>query len=247
MSEQKVNKKSVQGTMVKPEEFEEIVPKRAKKGVEEVEAVKKITISVAHTPEQVLSFDKEGYLISFEDDPDRFLDLSLETVKELSPRTKAAYTTSFLFSKKLAEERKNPSSGVKVTMTSGSARQRLEVRGGPKGMHRAWFRPDQLSAKLDREGYKVVNDPDTKTFGSSPGSSHRVGAYGETELVLCEVPREVYDARQQALADKAARKTRAVEESTQEAIARMGGTPPKSFGAGANTPKKKEVIRKKVR
>ena len=246
------NTKSNQGTLVKPESLEEIVPRKKEKGMSDKVTrkvnVKKYTITVDDTPEKVLSLDQEGYLLTFDDDPDRFLELSLEVVHNLSDRSKQDYSLAFYYSRKMAEERLNPPSGIEVTPGYASARQQLKVEGGRKGIHRAWQRPDQVRKRL-QQGYKVCNDPDVKTFNSMVGTTHTLGDMrgGDPEQILMEIPQETFDAEQQRLADKSVGKSRAIEEATQASLERMGGKLPEQFGAGAHTPKRKEVIRKKVR
>ena len=246
-----VNEKSIQGTLVKPECLEEIVPKKEKakseKPTRKVPPKKQI-ITIDDTPQKVLSLDKEGYLLVFDDDPERFLELDLEVVQNLSERSKRDYGLASYYSRKLAEERLNPPSGIKVTPGYASARQQLKVEGGRKGMHRAWQRPDQ-ERKRKRQGYKVCDDPTVETFNSTVSGTHTLGDMrgGEPEQILMEIPQELYDAEQQRLADKAVGKSRAIDQSTQASLERMGGRLPDQFGARANTPKQKEVIRKKVR
>lgn len=245
------NTKSNQGTLVKPEALEEILPKKEKgeadKPTRKV-VENKYTITVDDTPEKVISLDQEGSLLVFDDEPDRFLELPLEVVQSLSKRSKLSYSLAFYYSRKMAEERLNPPSGIEVTPGYASARQQLKIEGGRKGMHRAWQRPDQVQKRL-RQGYKVCDDPSVQTFNSTVGSTRTLGDMrgGEPEQILMEVPQETYDARQQQLADKSVGKSRAIEESTQASLERMGGKLPAQFGAGANTPKQKEVVRKKVR
>lgn len=244
-----VNEKSNQGTLVKPAKIEKVLPKEAPERDETPEVSPKVTISIDQTPEEVVSYDQAGYILYFEDDPDRFLDLPVEVIQELSPRSRAAFSVAFTFYQKLKEERVNPPSGVKVIPSFSSAQKRLKVNrsaGLKEKMHECWIRPDQVNEFLGN-GYKVVNDKDTQTFNSDPGTTHTVGVNGETELLLVEVPKADYDLQQAALADKAVGKSRAVEQAMQADIARAGGAPPERFGARANTPKKKEVIRTKVR
>ena len=254
-----INEKSNQGTLVKPEELEEIIPQKpaelstsgitAAKVGRPKKADKAVKISIDHTPAEVLSFDKEGYHLTFEDDPDRFLELPLEVAQNLSRRAKEAYHSAFFYARKAAEERLNPPSGIGVTPGYASAQQQLKVEGGRKGMHRAWQRPDQVRRRL-QQGYKVCTDPTVRTFNSMVGSTHTLGDMrgSEPEQILLEVPQEKFDAHQEALADKAVGKSRNLDEAAQSALDRMGGGPlPERFGAKAVTPKKKEVIRQKVR
>lgn len=246
------NEKSVQGTLVKPESLEEIIPKKPLEKKRPVgrppKAEKKVSISIDNTPTEVLSLSKEDYLLFFEDSPDRFLELPLEVVQDLSRRSRESYLSAFYYSRQLTRERLNPPSGIKVTPGYASARQQLKVSGGRKGIHRAWQRPDQVRRRL-QEGYKVCNDPDVQTFNSMAGTTHTLGDMrnGEPEQILLEIPEETFDAHQEALADKAVGKSRAIDEATQASLDRMGGPLPERFGAKANTPKKKEVIRTKVR
>ena len=245
------NEKSNQGTLVKPESLEEIIPQVKSEPVKEKppKKVKKFTVSIDSTPEEVVSLDQEGYLLFFEDDPDRFLELSLETVQDLSPRAREAYSLAFFYSRKAAEERLNPPSGIEVTAGYASATQQMKVEGGRKGYHRSWQRPDQVRRRL-QEGYKVCNDPTVKTFNSTVSGTNTLGDMrgGEPEQILLEIPQATFDAHQNALADKAVGKSRGLDVAAQEALDRMGGGPlPDRFGAKGVTPKKKEVIRTKVR
>jgi hypothetical protein len=144
------------------------------------------------------------------------------------------------------EERDNPPSGIEVIGRGASATQRLKVEDPRTGVHKAWIRPDQVD-EFKAKGYKISNDPRVKTFGSNPGGSHQVSAYGTTELVLAEIPQSAHEAEQQALADKAVGKSRAIDEGTQAALEAAGGKMDPRFKANAFTPKKKEVIRTRTR
>lgn len=211
-----------------------------------VVGLKKMTITLDNTPEEVLSYDRDGYLLSFDDSPAKFLDLPTAVYKELSMRNRDSYSVSYTFYRKSLEERDNPPSGIRVEGRGASATQRLKVTDPREGVHKAWIRPDMVD-EFQAKGYKVSNDPRVKTFGSDPGSTHTVAAYGATELILAEIPEKDFQANQEALADKAVGKSRAIDQATQAALEAAGGKMDPRFKAGAFTPKKKEVIRTRVR
>lgn len=240
------NTKPNQGTVVKSEALEKILPKKPEEKPAEKEIVKKITITIDNSVEEVLSLDQDGCTLCFDDSPEKFLDLPPAAFKELSAQNRAAYSVSYTFYRKRLEERENPPSGIEVIGPGASATQRLKVEDPRTGVHKAWIRPDQVD-EFKARGYKVTNDPRVKSFGGKVGGSHQVSAYGATELILAEIPEDAHEAQQQALADKAVGKSRAIDEGTQAALEAQGGKMDPRFKATAFTPKKKEVIRSRTR
>lgn len=241
------NEKSIQGSLVKPAALDKKVPKKESEPVDIPAKDPTANVDIATPVDKVVSLDEEGYILFFEDDPDKFLDLPLKVVEDLSPRNKAAYAVSYTLYRKRVEESLNPPSGVTVIPAYASARQKLKFEGGRAGMHRAWLRPDQHAWAI-QSGYKVANDPTLRTFCSSPSEVHTVAANGGTELVAYEIPETAYRQRLEEIGHKSAKRGELAEAQTKGELERQGGKLPDRFGAG--TPARtgpKEHIRKKVR
>jgi len=191
-------------------------------------APKKFLITLDNTADEVVKFDAEGHELFFEDAPGKFLDLPDEVLKSLSAMTQTRYLVSFRANTKLRKKDEHPelfkTPGIEVSPRLASATSRITVKGKDPSKAYAWKRTDELQA-ASYEGWKVCQDPNVRSFGGDVGSSHRIAAGGETEMVLMEVPKETESAMLVRDADKSKRRIDGADKATIEDMQRAGGLP----------------------
>lgn len=183
-------------------------------------------ITVDNTPEEVLSYNKEGYLLSFEDEPGKFLVLESKVLAELSDRNRTSYMLSEGFHARRVREARNPEEfatpGLKVNPRLATATDRLRVEGGDPDKHYCWKRPDELQ-QAAYDGYQIARGENLKTFMGKGKMTHKVGAMGQDELVLMEVPQELHEARMKMNEDKSKSRIASVEKNAIEEMRSGGG------------------------
>ena len=170
--------------------------KKGKKGV-------RVVVNVDSTVEEVLDYDKKGFLIDF--DVDNFLELSEEDTRQLSH----ANARNYFVAEGTVKERervpeRNPRKMYKEDWEAflrspleGRTRERMQIRER-RGWHQCWKSPAERSAALD-VGYKLVRKPtkEQKEKGYKPGEEKGetliLGAREEPELFAMEVRQELYE------------------------------------------------------
>ena len=198
-------------------------PKKEVEKIDKIEEEKdsKLFVSIDFSPEMVVSYYKEGKELYFESDVGRFRPLDDEIVDGFDKLTRTRYVNSFYLNKKAIEQLKAPASGIKYSGRLASATASLQIDNKKPGMHYAWIAPGEMRERV-YEGSRVCEDPDIITLHSNDGSSHRVEALGQTELVLMETPKEIANARMKKISDASiARKGGVVEQGIQQL--RRGG------------------------
>ncbi len=214
--------------------------------IEKVEEVKKTgemkkkeEISIDFTPQEVVSLDKEGYILTFDDMPGRFLDLKENVLNKLSKFNRTSYLVSEGLHARRKREASNPEDfatpGLKVNPGYATATARLKVQNMTPGMHPCWKRPDELR-QASYDGYTVARGKEIDTFMGEEGDVHKVGAYGQDELILMQIPEETADQRMKDVVDKSNRRSEAVKSNAIEDL-RRGGIPydpPKKGSDGKN-------------
>jgi len=207
----------------KAEEFKPLAPKEKVEKIEKVDDLKekKIFVSLDFTPEMVLSYYKEGYELFFESDVGRFRVLDDEIIEGFDKLTRSRYVNSFYLNKKAIEVLKAPPSGIKYSSKLASATATLQIDNQKPDMHYSWIAPSEMRDAVT-EGSRVCEDPDVITMHCNKENIHRVGAMGNTELVLMETTKEIANARLKRISDASrARKEGIVEQGIQDL--RRGG------------------------
>ena len=191
-------------------------------------APKKFLITLDNTPSEVVKLDSEGHDLFFEDAPGKFLDLGDDVLQTLSAMTQSRYLVSYRANAKLRKKDEHPelfkTPGIEVSPRLASATSRITVKGKDPSKAYAWKRTDELQA-ASYEGWKVCQDPNIQSFGGDVGSSHRIAAGGETEMVLMEVPKATESAMLVRDADKSKRRIDGADKATIEDMVRSGGVP----------------------
>lgn len=160
---------------------------------------KKITVTLDFSDEKVLSLAQdEGYDVFFASKPSEFKKLPLEVFSELPKMLRDRYVVS----EKLNEKEKDVSfAEFQTTGRLARASARLKIHNPKPGSHYAWVAPRDMRDRA-YEGYRVCEDPDVQTFGGEKDGPKRVGALGQTELVLMETSQENADKRMALIGEK---------------------------------------------
>lgn len=186
----------------------------------------RIDVTLDMSDEDVLQYDKDGGNLFWDGSLENFKMLDAESIEELSSMNRTRYFSSFQEYQKAFERKDEPkiSDRIKISPRLARATQRLEVTGKKPGMHYCWKRSDEV-AHSKVEGYKTVSDSTVGSFSGLKDGHHEVGADGDTELVLMEIPEELHQERQRAVSEKSKRRKEAVDNQTREDIRRAGGIP----------------------
>jgi len=161
---------------------------------------KKITVTLDFSDEKVLSLAQDGgYDLYFADKPGEFKELALGVFSEL-PK---AFRERYMVSRELNKKYKSDVNFAEFKTTGRLARAsaRLNIHNPKPGRHYAWVAPHDMRDRA-YEGYKVCEDPDVQTFGGEKDGPKRVGALGQTELVLMETSQENADQRMALIGEK---------------------------------------------
>ena len=205
-----------------PVEVEESPPEENK--VEE--KGERIFISLDDSIEKIVSLDKEGVDLFFEDDPGRFRELPEKVLDDLYKKNRERYKASWEINKRRVREEEHPEEfktpGITVNPRFATARARLQVEGKKPGFHYVWKAPHELTSAA-RMGYRIAKHPGLKTFGNEGDETHKVSAFGEDELILAETTQENYDAILKHHSDRSQKRVKDIEASGAAEIRAAGG------------------------
>jgi len=186
----------------------------------------KISITLDTSPEDVVELDSKGFELFFEHDVGRFKELPEETVRELGYENRVSYGIArgvWLALKK--EEVNGPTPGLQILPPkAASAGRRLEIMGQKTGTHYCWKRPDEL-VQAGMNGYKIVQGDGVQTFAERGDGTHRVGAFGQDELVLMQIPQEKFEAIEAEAGAKSRARLENQTNNAEAAIREAGGVP----------------------
>ena len=220
-------KNDQEASSVVPNFIDEVVEKKVEETSNTGENPKRKEISIDFTPQKVVSLDKEGYILTFDDTPDKFIDLSDNVVEKLSSFNRTSYLVSVGLHARRKREVEKPEEfatpGLTINPRLATATARLNVENMTPGMHPCWKRPDELRHAA-YEGYTVARGEEIETFMGKEGDIHKVGAFGSDELILMEIPQELADQRMKDVVDKSIRRSEAVKSNAIEDL-RQGGIP----------------------
>jgi hypothetical protein len=176
----------------------------------------------------ILSLDADGSLLTFDDSLEGFLDLEEAVLDALGRENRLRYLIAAGTHARLVKEAANPESrrtkGLEVLGAHAPATERLAVEGKRKGMSYLWPLASEVRTK-EREGYKVVSDPNVKTFSEGPGTSKAVSLHGEAEHVLMEKPEAEVLKHLHEIGRKSRSRALGAEEATRRDIIASGGVP----------------------
>ena len=183
----------------------------------------RVEVGIDTDPKTVIELDSAGYTLSFACEVGKFLQLEDAVVHELGYENRVAYGIAQGLWKNLVKDKDRPVGSIEVLPPlAASAGRRLEVTGAPKGWHYVWVRPDEIQARAG-VGYSMAGSEVQTLYWD--GSVHKVGAFGQSELVLMKIPVEKYEASEK---ENGARSRSRIEGQTaqaEEAIRRVGGVP----------------------
>lgn len=197
----------------------------AEKGENEGVKGKKIRVSVDTPLSDVLRYDQEGAILSFDVSDGRFLSLDEETIRKLSQVNRTRYDVAADMAEDLAEDNEDESLflGISIGEDQGQAQARLDVEGLPEDMMPRWERPDRLDDRL-REGYKIVKRKGVKTLSNPNGNPtlHTITRNGQTELLLIAKPKELAKQKQAARVKRWKERSEGVYDSAKDDLRRGG-------------------------
>ena len=161
-------------------------------------SMKKYTVSLDTTEEDVIKYDKSGAVLFFESEPGKFKKLPESVLTELSRKSLLSYIEAERSNKREGEKQaKAPTPGFTVGGNLATAMDRLKIEQTPESKakwHVVWKRPDEAPYLLT-QGYSYVTENDgVKTYSSilsGPGH-YVVGAGGREELVLLKCSVELF-------------------------------------------------------
>lgn len=145
-------------------------------------------ISVDTSISDMLKYDSEGHLLSFDTSPEGFKELSDDVVKELSFDNKIRYRYAKEFhSKEAGEEKEEWKDRIVVTEQFASPNERIKVKNGDPDKVYYLSTPAKMG-RHEKEGYRVVPDSSKASIGLS--GKKTIGQMGREELVLMETSKE---------------------------------------------------------
>lgn len=183
----------------------------------------KITVTIDSDIESVIESSQKGDLIFFNDDPDKFLELEKEEVDRLARKDRQNYYMAYGAWKYNCESQDpEPTEGLKISSRFASARDRLNIDGGDPDMAYVWKRTDEMM-KAGHEGYTIARGSNLRTFGGGPRSKiHRLGVFGDDELVLMMEPKERQKERIRQAGEKSTNRIKSHDEAAKEELNRGG-------------------------
>lgn len=184
---------------------------------------KKITVTIDSDIEDVIRSSQAGDLLFFSDKPDLFLELEKDEVERLSRKDRQSYYMAYGAWKYNCENADpEPTEGIKISPRFASARARLEIQGGDPDKAYVWKRTDELM-KAGHEGYTIARGSNLRTFGGGPKSKvHKLGVFGDDELVLMMEPKERQEERLRKVGEKSKKRIETFDEAAKEELNRGG-------------------------
>lgn len=185
----------------------------------------KVSITVDTSPSDVLRLDSEGYQLLFSAEPGSLPDLTEDQTRELSYDNRVSYGIAMALSKEAEKRKDQPKplvDSIKAPLAA-SAGRRLEVIGAPEGWHYCWKRPDELH-EAGLAGYTYAGD-EVQTYATRVGSTHRVSALGQDELILMKIPQEQFEKIEREAGERSRQLIDSGSNAAKENIARLGGKP----------------------
>jgi hypothetical protein len=185
---------------------------------------KRLFISIDTRQEDVLHYQHEGYDLFFEDQ-DRFLLLDGDIVEGLSYIHRKRYMVAEEITKGSLDFSNKPRYTKDPRRYGATARTRLSFKGGKPGMAYTWQFADQLPYLEDAWGLKPVTDESVKTFTHNAGSTRTIVEPSGRELIFCEFPKDIREAKEAAERDLARKRSDGYDEQAEQALKRSGAKP----------------------
>lgn len=186
--------------------------------------MKKISITVDTSFEDILQFDENGENLTF--DYVNFKKLTDEEIEQLSRTAKTSYFVGYgMYLREKEIQSSPPTEGLNITGQYASATSRLDViypPGWKDKFHPVWKRADEVNSAT-RSGYVRVGTTGEDAGVQSFSPNHTVGTSRETELVLMKEPVEQNEKRVSVPQNASKSRVDNYEEGTKEAIREAGG------------------------
>lgn len=141
-------------------------------------------ISVDTSISDMLEYDRNGELLSFETSEEGFKNLSSDVVKELSFDNKMRYRfAKDFYQQETKTDNADWKDRIQVTEQYASPIERTSVKNPEPGKRYYLSTPEKIS-KHESEGYRVVSDNSKTSIGLSGRKT--IGTLGKEELILME-------------------------------------------------------------
>lgn len=220
------------------EEVNEAVEKNAESVGQQPSSAKKkaskkrsVEVDSRVSVEELLSLDSEGSVIVF--DENNLPDLQDDVIRELSYENTKSYlvakakkeASEETSKKSFREKRREQWDKSPFATLSGSARDRKrskerKARRPRQGWHLTWLVPEDFDSWAEEAGYRIVRMPKDKneTLGKEKGKKVVIGPEDAPELILCEVPQELYEQHIEAVRMKSKRRMAGQNEQFFQAV-----------------------------
>lgn len=145
-------------------------------------------ISVDTSISDMLKYDSEGHLLSFDTSPEGFKKLSDDVVKELSFDNKIRYRyAKEFYQKEAGEEKEDWKDRIVVTEQYASPNERITVKNADPNSSYYLSTPEKIS-RHEANGYRMLSDNEKESIGLSGRKT--IGQMGREELVLMKTSKE---------------------------------------------------------
>ena len=185
----------------------------------------KVGVGLDMSMEDVIELDSKGFALQFSSEVGAFRELDEETERALGYENRVNYGVARGMWLALKKDVGRPEGRLEIMPPlAASAGRRLDVDGQEPGWHYCWKRPDELS-QAGMAGYSLVQGGSEKTFAEKGDGTHKVGAFGQTELVLMKIPQEKFEAIEKAAGAKSRALIETQTNDAEESIRKSGGVP----------------------
>jgi hypothetical protein len=197
---------------------------------ESAQRIKKCTIALDKTTENVIELDAGGVELVFDSTPGKFLELPDGVIQGLSARNKSSYFAAFhSHAKEKRQQGLEPTVEINVNARGATAGDRMAVDYPPGFLdkyHPCWKRTDELQA-CQAQGYSFVREEDgAQSFAyDKTRGFHVVGKPPHEEMYLMKIPVEKYNELMKVSEDRSRRNNGAAEEAFMEEAEKLGGKP----------------------
>ena len=185
---------------------------------------KKVLIDATTSPEDVLNYNDEGYVIVW--DPDDFQELKPTVLSKLRKENKDRYRAMRALAKEVKDRPATDdevAASIQVTASAGRAETKMDIKNRKKDMSYRWERPDMVDVRLE-QGYRFARDVKT-LHGSDRDGVHRISAHGQDELIAMEIPKSKLKALREERLRRRQRAIDGVSIQGRSELERLGGNP----------------------
>lgn len=199
--------------------------------INEGKAAEKVVITSGMSDEVMLDLDQKGYRLCFAHEKGSFKELSEETIKALSPLTRAAYAAVYEIAMQESRIDRNFAPGlefVRGAINPSSAHERIHGTQLKPGLEGRFSRDDLLQERLE-DGWRYAKSDDVVKSKAEVLNGKRILRLptGQVESVLLVKDADTAQAKREAkVAERQAAATQATQ-ATAAQVASLTKTPAK--------------------